>query len=70
MVDQQQKLPVRKAHRLSLEIRLDGFGTDCHRGFLGHRSVSADTRNVLGKPDSLLAAEFWKWVVMILTAKS
>lgn len=49
---------------------MDGFGTDCHRGFLGHRSVSADTRNVLGKPDSLLAAEFWKWVVMILTAKS
>lgn len=57
VIDQVQKVDGRDDTGLAedsrLGIWLEGFGTACNRGIQGCRALSAETRNILGKPREL-----------------
>ena len=73
MIDQTQKVDVKEDSMLAKDsspaVWLDGLGVDCSRSFSGSRTLTTETRNILGKAGEFVttAVEFWKWMMMMIS---
>lgn len=73
MIDQTQKVDVKEDSMLAKDsspaVWLDGLGVHCSRSFSGSRTLTTETRNILGKAGEFVttAVEFWKWMMMMIS---